>query len=202
MPLNKKTCFATNIYQFLNPSAAVDHAKWRTAIYELRNKDPGRVVSNHLGWQSSVPLQTIPQLDDLGRFIFQCINEVASDDDWALDKFSVVMEGWVNINGKAALNNFHNHPNTLLSGCYYLDTPPGSGDIVFRDPREVAYVFQPPYRNGNKTPVLTTTPQAGMLLVFPAWLLHAVAANMSDADRVSIAFNASVVPKPVGSGTR
>jgi uncharacterized protein (TIGR02466 family) len=195
MSFKLHSLFTTNVYQFQNPNAAQEHDSWRKALYGLRERDTGRVISNHLGWQSSVPLQTVPQLAGLARFILGCLNEVAQTEGWALERFNVIMEGWANINGKGASNNMHNHPNTLLSGAYYIDTPASSGEIVFRDPREAAHIFMPPYAKAGKSPVWKLTPQPGLLLVFPAWLLHAVEANLSDADRISIAFNANVEPR-------
>lgn len=199
MLVDKLALFPTHIYRFSNPAAAADHEHWRQAIYELRRRDAGRTLSNHLGWQSSAPLATVPQLEGLARFIVACLMEIGRAEGWQLEYFGFVIDGWANINGKGAGNSFHSHPNCFVSGCYYLDTPPGSGDILFRDPREVAYNYQPPYADGRlKTPVKAFTPAPGMLLAFPPWLLHAVDPNMSDADRVSVAFNAVLERRPPG----
>jgi uncharacterized protein (TIGR02466 family) len=195
LAFTKRSLFITNIHQFANPNAERDNDNWRKAIYELRERDKGRVGSNHLGWQSTVPLRTVPKLTSLARFIMNCLDEVGRDEGVALDRFGFVVDGWANINGQGALNNFHNHPNTLLSGCYYIDTPANGGDIVFRDPRELAYVFQPPYATGPRAPVTGITPEPGMLIIFPAWLVHAVGSNMATTDRMSVAFNANVEPK-------
>lgn len=198
MPFRKNALFPTHIYQFTHPNAVVENPIWRQSIYKLKERDPGRAVSNYSGWHSSLPLQQVPELASLARFILGCLREVASDEGWDLERFDIAMEGWANVNNRGAMNNFHNHPNSLLSGCYYIDTPPDSGDIVFRDPREIAYMFQPPYLRGTRAPVLPITPEPGMLLVFPAWLVHAVAPSASSADRISIAVNATVEPRPQG----
>lgn len=196
MRIAKEALFATPIHRFVHPDAATDNPIWREALYQLRERDPGRTVSNVQGWQSSVPLQTVPALGGLARFTLRCLHETARDERWDLDRFEVVMEGWANINGRGAMNNFHNHPNCLLSGVYYLDTPQGSGNIVFRDPREAAQVYLPPYAaQAQRPPVAAVTPEPGLLLVFPSWLLHAVERNAADADRVSVAFNAIVQPR-------
>jgi uncharacterized protein (TIGR02466 family) len=197
MHFEKQDLFPTQIYKFQNPGAAVDHKLWRQAIFALRERDPGRTTSNHLGWQSSIPLQTVPELAGLARFILECLHEVGTDEGWALERWSFVLEGWANVGGRHASHHLHNHANALLSGCYYIDVPRDGGDILFRDPREVAYAFQPPYAQGYKQPLATITPQPGTLLVFPAWLLHAVEENRSDEDRISIGWNATVMPRPM-----
>lgn len=193
MFVDKLSLFPTEIYRFVNPSAASDHELWRTAIHELRGRDPGRSLSNVNGWQSSTPLHSVPQLGGLGNFIFRCLEEFARAEGWQLDRYGFVIDAWANINGKGASNSYHNHPNCLLSGSYYLDTPEGSGEIVFRDPREMAYNYQPPYAGGRlKTPLKAVKPAPGLLLLFPPWLLHAVEPSGVDAERISVAFNAGV----------
>lgn len=188
--------FPTSLHQFVNPTAETDNATWRAAIRALREQDTGRTISNVRGWQSSRPLQTVPELTGLARFILQCLEKVADDEGWAMDRTALMMEGWANINGPGAMNNLHNHPNCLLSGTYYIDTPPAAGNIVFRDPRESAHIFQPPYRpERQRPPVQAVTPVPGMLIVFPSWLLHAVEPNASGEERMSVAFNAIAVPK-------
>jgi uncharacterized protein (TIGR02466 family) len=193
--LESHALFVTAVHRFTYPRAAEDHERWRAAIYRLRERDGGRVVSNHLGWQSSVPLDAVDELADLCQFIKLCVEHVAGVDGWALDRHDVVLDGWINVNGRGAMNNFHNHPNSLLSGTYYIDTPAGGGDLVFRDPREAAYMFQPPYTAGYRAPVAGFTPEPGMLIVFPSWLVHAVGPNTSDVDRISVAFNVGLAPR-------
>ncbi len=185
--------FPTHIYGFVNANADTDHPRWRAAIHALRARDLGRSMSNVLGWQSATPLQDVPELEGLSRFVLSCLEETASAEAWRTDAFRFVTEGWININSRGASNCFHNHPNALLSAVYYLDAPRGCGDILFRDPREMAYNHQPPYADGRyRTPVKALTPAPGMLLIFPPWLLHAVDPNTTDAERISLAFNAGL----------
>jgi len=53
----------------------------------------------------------------------------------------------------------------MVSGVYYVKTPPGSGAIQFLDPRGP----YPPFDDK-----LTIRPRAGDLLLFPSWLQHQV----------------------------
>lgn len=89
----------------------------------------------------------------------------------------------------------------MVSGVFYVATPPNAAPILFRDPR---YVFprcqiSKPATNprffGSSGPLppfdvpLAIQPQAGDLLMFPSWLLHEVPATPGDEPRISIAFN-------------
>ncbi len=44
-------------------------------------------------------------------------------------------------------------------------------------------------RDQMNSPVQFIVPEAGTLVIFPSWLEHGVNQNLSDADRISIAFN-------------
>jgi uncharacterized protein (TIGR02466 family) len=98
---------------------------------------------------------------------------------------------WFNINPAYAYHGEHMHADALFSGVYYVQTPPNSGRIVFRDPRLVTAFIRPPFRdqttqNGESVAI---TPRPGLLVMFPGWLAHSVEQNRSSADRISIAFN-------------
>src|SRR5207244_10500761 len=45
------------------------------------------------------------------------------------------LQSWVNLHDRGGFNFLHMHEGSLLSGSFYLQVPPGSGEFVFRDPR-------------------------------------------------------------------
>jgi uncharacterized protein (TIGR02466 family) len=60
--------------------------------------------------------------------------EVASFLDWDLQQFSLnITTCWAIVNGKFASDSVHNHPNSILSGVYYLKAPENCGGIYFSD---------------------------------------------------------------------
>ena len=74
-----------------------------------------------------------------------------------------------------------------LSGAYYVNAPPGSGDIVFHDPRGAL----PPFEHTLRYPA-----QVGHMVVFPSWLVHEVLPNALTGEwaspttkRVAVSFN-------------
>jgi uncharacterized protein (TIGR02466 family) len=117
----------------------------------------------------------------------------AAADFLKLKQRDLVMTGcWANINPPGGLNSAHTHPNNFLSGVYYIQTPdPKAGGLAFTDPRPQAYNMTPPstehslYNANNMT--IEVLP--GRMILFPAWLTHAVAINATPHDRISIAFN-------------
>ena len=98
---------------------------------------------------------------------------------------------WANIGAVNAGHHLHNHPNNYLSGVYYVQTQKGANTIKFEDPRSQNYIMLPHLKKftPENSRSITLDVKDGMLLVFPAWLQHAVDVNRSDKERISISFN-------------
>lgn len=99
---------------------------------------------------------------------------------------------WVNIMPPAAAHSLHLHPNSFISGTYYVRTPKGCSGLKFEDPRLSSLMAAPPkipaVRDENR--LYTTYPaEAGNVILFESWLRHEVAANRVDDERISISFN-------------
>jgi len=90
----------------------------------------------------------------------------------------------------------HHHPNYQIVGVYYVSVPKNSGDILFHDPRGSVIWFDPETTSDSffkgVRPFHRVTPAAGMLLLFPGYLIHSVESNLSDELRLSIAINVTV----------
>lgn len=107
-------------------------------------------------------------------------------------------QAWANINRFGDYHNLHNHPHAWLSGTYYLQVPvakplPGRSDrnpgaISFYDPRPQANMMAVK-GDPQVDPEHRILPQAGEILLWPAFLHHLVHPNLSDELRVSVSFN-------------
>jgi uncharacterized protein (TIGR02466 family) len=99
---------------------------------------------------------------------------------------------WVNIMPPASSHSLHLHPLSFISGTYYVTTPAGCPGLKFEDPRLDRFMAAPPRLAGarRENQVHITYPaEAGNVILFESWLRHEVAANRSDAERISISFN-------------
>jgi uncharacterized protein (TIGR02466 family) len=112
---------------------------------------------------------------------------------------------WSIINSPGSFNRSHIHPGCLWSGVYYVQAPKNSGDIEFTEPRTQQLMDQASFTPDVKRPRQCWTkvsyePKAGKMIIFPAWLYHAVMPNLAeeakkdDAERVIISFNLSQYP--------
>jgi uncharacterized protein (TIGR02466 family) len=109
------------------------------------------------------------------------------------------IHGWVNINRTGDYHDPHNHPHCYLSGTYYVKVPQAASKrrqradvrpnhITFYDPRfgiNMSSIRNDPYLD----PEFTVLPEPGLLMMWPASLMHFVHPNLSDETRVSISFN-------------
>jgi uncharacterized protein (TIGR02466 family) len=99
---------------------------------------------------------------------------------------------WVNIMPEHTAHGLHLHPNSFLSGTYYVVTPPGCPGLKFEDPRLSRFMAAPPKTAGARPvnrPHVTYPAKAGWVLLFESWLRHEVAANPVKAERISVSFN-------------
>ena len=119
-----------------------------------------------------------------------------SEIDYALDWH---LQGWPSINLFGDYHNLHNHPHAWLSGTYYVTVPenpldlPGRADrtpgaISFFDPRPQANM-NAISKDGQVDPEYRVQPKAGEILLWPAFLHHAVHPNLSEDERISVSFN-------------
>jgi uncharacterized protein (TIGR02466 family) len=100
------------------------------------------------------------------------------------------LQSWINLHDRGGFNFLHLHEGSLLSGSFYLNVPPGSGQFVFRDPRPG--VIHGSVKGGvpNGHADIHLTPSTGLLVLFPWWMEHYVELHDSDEPRITIAFNA------------
>lgn len=99
---------------------------------------------------------------------------------------------WANINPPGSAHQPHSHPNNLVSGVYYVQTLGDGDEIVFHDPRPQAHVIRPVTTRAVAETQATIGVEAkpGRMLLFPSWLRHSVHPNRTQAERISLSFNA------------
>lgn len=109
------------------------------------------------------------------------------------------LQGWANVNRFGDYHDLHNHPHAYLSGTYYVAVPRDTEDLPGRrDRRPGAISFYDPRAQANMTAIkgdpqieaeYTLLPDAGTILLWPAFLHHFVHPNLSRRPRLSISFN-------------
>jgi uncharacterized protein (TIGR02466 family) len=99
---------------------------------------------------------------------------------------------WVNVMPEGGAHTSHIHPNSVISGTYYVAVPQGAGPIVYEDPRLAMLMAAPPRKKSAPREFRThisETPQPGSLLLWESWLRHEVPLNRAEGNRISVSFN-------------
>ena len=151
------------------------------------------------GWHSRNGLHRDPAFASLAERIQATATEIAENLDYDPDWPLAVQDMWAIVNPPGSFNTSHVHPNCLWSGVYYVQVPEGAGRISFTDPRHANVMLRAVPRQGAERQPETWTevlhePLAGRIIVFPAWLYHAVEANThpgtgAAAERIIVSFN-------------
>lgn len=164
--------------------------------YQTKNLNSGVVLSNRGGWQSRSDFYKFEK--SFQPFLEYILTHVDSAVKNYLNCSFKLNNMWININTKGNYNVPHTHPGVDLSGVIWIKIPKKSGNFVFNSPTSFVDYFL--YKNikedvANKyniSPSYIFSPEEGSLILFSSHLSHNVDENLSDCDRISIAFNLDI----------
>ncbi|WP_022694523.1 TIGR02466 family protein [Ponticaulis koreensis] len=153
----------------------------------------------YLGYTSYASLNDLPQrisaFGKLEKRLVKAANAYAKELGFELGSHKLSMNSfWVNVLDPGAGHSGHIHPNSVLSGTFYLDLPEGASAIRFEDPRLPFMMNSPPQKADIAADLkrfIYFQPQVGQALFWESWLRHEVLVNMADEPRLSISFNLS-----------
>ena len=153
----------------------------------------------YLGYTSYASLNDLPQrisaFGKLEKRLVKAANAYARELGFELGSHKLSMNSfWVNVLDPGAGHSGHIHPNSVLSGTFYLDLPEGASAIRFEDPRLPFMMNSPPQKADIAADLkrfIYFQPQVGQALFWESWLRHEVLVNMADEPRLSISFNLS-----------
>ena len=169
----------------------LDNNKMAQDIINWSNQDPGVSKTNYKGWHSTTNMANKPEYQQLVKELLKMQEEIFNNEH--LDRSSRLGNMWANINPPGGMNQPHIHPNALFSGVYYIKSPVKSGRLKIYDPRPGVQFIMPIRKPGNPGKDLwreaNIDPVEGRIIMFPAWLWHAVEENQSNDIRISVSFN-------------
>ena len=180
--------FPTSVY---GKDIKLDNNKLAQDIITWSNQDPGVKKTNYKGWHSQTDMHTKPEYKPLVDELFIFMIDIFKE-EW-LDREPILGNMWANINPKEGSNQPHIHPNSLFSGVYYVKSNPQAGRLKIYDPRAGVQIVMPVRKKGQPPKHLwrdaNLDPFPGRIIMFPAWLWHAVEPNESNDIRISVSFN-------------
>ena len=132
-------------------------------------------------------------VDDLIPYIYPVVNNFLKRANISLENFEL-MQPWKNTYEKGGFQEIHDHGDSILSGCIFLDNPdPDFGNFYFYN-RHSIELLRPQRQlidNLFNTSYLSFTPKVlkGDILIFPSYMMHGVTMHKSEKIRRTISFN-------------
>ena len=101
----------------------------------------------------------------------------------------VITQLWGNRNPKGSKHHEHVHPNSIISGVFYLRQDPKLPPIQFSKGKQDGMKLDPRKYNNYNAETFLLPCTAGELILFPSSLKHSVPTNMGEEERISLSFN-------------
>jgi uncharacterized protein (TIGR02466 family) len=191
--------FVTNLYEGEVGDVAL-LAELAHSIRSLAKDDQaGRSWSKdqrYSGYTSYGSLNDLPRRDpafaELAKLLTRHAMKFADDSAFDLKRKPRLDSLWANLLKGGGHHSGHIHPNSIISGTFYVEVPGGSGAIRFEDPRLPLMMSAPP-RDKDAAEELqsfvSVEPRPGLLLMWESWLRHEVLPGAGKGERLSISFN-------------
>ena len=151
--------------------------------YDIKRQFPSENFSNEGGYHSPTFVGT--KFLKLRDTVEEFCNDLLDQKDLKLTVSNI--EYWCNINKSYNYNVMHSHGRADLIGIYYIQLPPGSGNLVVL--RNDGSQYSDLYENRSDMLEYTIEPEVGRLYVLPGHLWHYVTGSDNVRDRVSVSFN-------------
>tara|TARA_B110000503_G_C7099365_1_gene393095 strand:+ start:158 stop:793 length:636 start_codon:yes stop_codon:yes gene_type:complete len=186
MPKNVAQIFPTYIIGYENPDKEIDNQSvikfLETQEFTPGPHQPYQTIDNHL--ENSL------EIKKLYDWFNACLEDYRKTFNYACDGYKIILS-WANKANSSGSHRMHVHPNSFISGIYYLSDSPSP--TYFEDPR---YQLRSGWFVATDHPiqdsVWTCPSDTGSLVLFPSWLPHFTEGQPFDGWRYSISFN--VIP--------
>lgn len=184
--------FPTVVGIFQCPEFDQRAGRWRAEVQTaLKERHESSSVKRTPQRQTSDRLYERPQLSDLMEFFMNSAEHYMTVQKYSAGITLRLQCCWATVAFQDDRLEMHQHPNSFLSGAFYLDVESSAEPVVFRDPRPQNRAFDLRIEEDSRANLKywTVSPENGRLLVFPSWLEHKVGPNRSVIPRVSLSFN-------------
>lgn len=168
-----------------------DLVKW---VYDYKSQNESVSKSNRGGWQSDAYfIQKNKSFAPFFKYVEALLDNYGKI--YPMGTRFNLKNAWINVNPPGTYNISHTHPQSTISGVWWIKCPKDSGNIVFESPvshtqQDIMEKINPHIaEKNNYFPTYYFEPVEGMVLLFPSDIRHGVEENQSKEDRISIAFN-------------
>ena len=133
-------------------------------------------------------LLEIEELKNIKNFMYESLNKFTKNISQSEQRL-VITQCWANKNPPGSKHHEHVHPNSILSGVFYLRQDKTLPPISFSKSIQHAMKLDPKKYNNLNSELFMLPCDTGELLLFPSNLKHSVPTNMGKEARISLSFN-------------
>jgi len=198
-----ETLFATKIYRAELTGAKTDRLNRDIAAASLsiaaddlagqrwceRNGYPGYTSYASL---DDLPWR-VPVFGELVKALGGHVGAFAKELDYDLRGRKLILDSlWINVLPPGGVHTSHIHPQSVISGTYYVTVPDGASALKLEDPRLGLMMAAPPRKKKARPEnrqFAYMAPVPGTVLLWESWLRHEVPLNQAESERVSVSFN-------------
>ena len=206
---NKQSVWASHIYCFKDDKHSSKKDELISYVYDLKDQGKASGVSDIAKknlFESKFDffnseLQAVQELKVFcEESLMTVIKEVNQyDDDYMNNLVPDLRESWTHITNNNGYHDAHKHLNTSWGGIYYVNAGE-CGQVVDEDGilrmngsnrfySPIQYFALDPSMQYLRHDVADISPEDGVLVIFPAYLLHSATPYTGKKDRVVISFN-------------
>ena len=154
----------------------IEGVEWKQQVANANFKTKDSYLTKH------------EQLKDLTSFFKECIDDYCNTIINSEQRL-VITQLWGNKNPKGSKHHEHVHPNSILSGVFYLRQDPKLPPIQFSKSNQESMKLDPRKYNTYNAETFLLPCTSGELILFPSNLRHSVPVNMGEEERISLSFN-------------
>jgi uncharacterized protein (TIGR02466 family) len=180
----------TVVFEHLAADAGPINDKLARKIHKIREEQP-LWKGKPRPWQTAPDLHQRPPFRPVVEMVEEAVRIANEALRWDLDGFAI-SGMWANILSAGEQHPVHAHGNNLYAGVYYVRSPaPDNDRIRFYHPTRAADVWRPRVAEWtvNNSTIWSYPAIEGLLLLFPAWLMHDVGVLGETGECISISFN-------------
>lgn len=105
------------------------------------------------------------------------------------DTTCYITQSWLNWTEPGGFHHNHFHPNSFISGVFYINASGDSDKISFVKEKHDHFDVEPAEYNLYNSNTWWVGVRTGTLILFPSHITHSVPTTTSDNIRISLAFN-------------
>lgn len=147
----------------------------------------------NIGNETSVNSDVLNEspLIELHSFLYACANNYFQEVYKPDEKIELyITQSWLNYTSKGQYHHKHRHPNSFISGVFYINAVDNSDRIYFFNNEDYKQIdIFPTEFNVYNSDSWWLEAVTGVLYLFPSSLMHEVYIVNTDTTRISLSFN-------------